>query len=310
MKNADYVVQCMSYLFCVAVIYLQEVIAMERTDKDRKSKNQNKDMYSRVLITQIALSIVAVGIFCFMSKMFPGMKEDYTSLMQWDMSDEAMSAAVYLGEYLSDGKDDGATELTDTTAEDTASKTTEQEIQEETQEITTDAVSIKKTSLEKDVAVQAMASFSDGGMDLYDMPEDYGLSDPEVSDDILCPIESPRYTSYFGYRTNPITGEWSFHTGVDIAADTGTKIRAAYSGKVTKVGEDGRAGKYIFLEHENGLVTFYCHCSEILAVKGANILQGETVALVGSTGWSTGPHVHFEVRKNGEHIDPMKLLEK
>ncbi len=281
---------------------------MERTDKDKKQK---KDLYSRVLVAQIALSAVALGIFSAMSGAFPGVKEDYSALMQWDMSDEAMSAAMYIGEFLSDGKETSAAQTLDSTSAEASEAVAETTSQAVTQ-ITTEAVSVKSTALKKDAdtAVQAMAYVGDIGLDLYDMPEDYGLNDPQISDEILCPIENPRYTSYFGYRTNPITGEYSFHTGVDIAADTGTKIRAAFSGRVTKTGEDDRAGKYIFLEHDNGLVTFYCHCSEILAVKGANILQGETVALVGSTGWSTGPHVHFEVRKDGEHIDPMKLLQK
>lgn len=127
--------------------------------------------------------------------------------------------------------------------------------------------------------------------------------------EITPPIENGRYTSYFGYRINPITDEFSFHTGLDIAAAEGTRIRAAFSGQVTKVGQDSRAGKYIFLTHDNGLVTFYCHCSEILAEENAYIRQGETVALVGSTGWSTGPHLHFEVRKDNIRYNPLWLLE-
>ena len=76
------------------------------------------------------------------------------------------------------------------------------------------------------------------------------------------------------------------------------------------MGEDSRAGKYIFLTHDDGYVTFYCHCSEILAEVGAVIRQGETIALVGSTGWSTGPHLHFEVRKNNIRYNPLYILER
>ena len=121
------------------------------------------------------------------------------------------------------------------------------------------------------------------------------------------PVSGP-YTSYFGARTNPITGVDSFHTGLDIAAAQGTKIKAAYSGVVRKVGEDSRSGKYIYLTHENGVETLYCHCSAVLAEQGASIRQGETIALVGSTGWSTGPHLHFEFHKNGERLDPLPIL--
>ena len=128
-----------------------------------------------------------------------------------------------------------------------------------------------------------------------------------TSQQIIMPVSGP-YTSYFGARTNPITGVDSFHTGLDIAAAQGTKIKAAYSGVVRKVGEDSRSGKYIYLTHENGVETLYCHCSAVLAEQGASIRQGETIALVGSTGWSTGPHLHFEFHKNGERLDPLPIL--
>lgn len=128
--------------------------------------------------------------------------------------------------------------------------------------------------------------------------------------EILPPIEKGRYTSYFGYRINPITGEYGFHSGIDIAAPSGTRIRAAFNGKVIKCGYDSQAGNYIYLSHDDGFVTFYCHCSELLAEKGINVRQGETIALVGSTGYSTGPHLHFEVRKDNIRYNPLWLLEK
>ena len=145
-----------------------------------------------------------------------------------------------------------------------------------------------------------------GGKDVktYEAKTNTSFAPYKVTAAILKPVENGRYTSLFGYRTNPITGEFSFHTGVDIAACQGTAIRAAWNGTVTKVGEDSQAGKYIFLEHNDGFVTFYCHCSEIVAQKGAVIRQGETIAKVGSTGWSTGPHLHFETRVGGVAQDP------
>ncbi|MBQ7118216.1 MAG: M23 family metallopeptidase [Clostridia bacterium] len=127
---------------------------------------------------------------------------------------------------------------------------------------------------------------------------------------ILPPIENGRYTSYFGYRINPISGEYGFHSGLDIAAPERTRIRAAFNGTVLKTGVDSQAGNYIYLLHDDGFVTFYCHCSEIMAEKDSVVRQGETIALVGSTGYSTGPHLHFEVRKDGIRYNPMWLLEK
>ena len=181
-------------------------------------------------------------------------------------------------------------------AETTAPKTT-------SAEKTTEKPSVKKTAL----------SFAKnaGGKDLtnYKPEEKATSSKAETTAPIVRPV-SGSYTSYFGYRTNPITGNNTFHTGVDIAAAEGTKIKAAYSGKVRKVGEDSRSGKYIYLTHTNGVETLYCHCSKILAEEGAVIRQGETVALVGSTGWSTGPHLHFEVHKDGTRLDPLPILKK
>ena len=170
-------------------------------------------------------------------------------------------------------------------------------------EKTTEKASVKKTAL----------SFAKnaGGKDLtsYKPEEKATSSKAETTAPIVRPV-SGSYTSYFGYRTNPITGNNTFHTGVDIAAAEGTKIKAAYSGRVRKVGEDSRSGKYLYLTHTNGVETLYCHCSKILAEEGAVIRQGETVALVGSTGWSTGPHLHFEVHKDGTRLDPLPILKK
>lgn len=150
-----------------------------------------------------------------------------------------------------------------------------------------------------------------GGEDieLYEATEKTSFAPFVTTDTLLTPVENGRYTSLFGYRIHPITGQWSFHTGIDIAASEGTSIRAALKGKVTKIGEDSRSGKYVFLTHSDGFVTFYCHCSEILVSEGMNINKGETVARVGSTGQSTGPHLHFEVRRDGIRLNPLWVLD-
>lgn len=143
-----------------------------------------------------------------------------------------------------------------------------------------------------------------------DTNENTSFSPLFTTSEICPPIKESRYTSYFGYRNNPITGKYSFHTGIDIAAPEGTNIRAAFGGRVLKSGYDSQAGNYIFLSHDDGFVTFYCHCNEIVADVGAYIRQGETIALVGETGFATGPHLHFEVRKDNIRYNPIWLLEK
>ena len=136
------------------------------------------------------------------------------------------------------------------------------------------------------------------------------FSPSAVTVPITRPVEGGRYSSYFGYRNNPITHQYAFHTGLDIAVPTGTAIRAAYGGKVRLVGEDSRSGKYVTISHDDGYETFYCHCSETLVTEGTVVRAGEAVAKVGSTGWATGPHLHFEIRKDGTKLDPLQILER
>lgn len=111
-------------------------------------------------------------------------------------------------------------------------------------------------------------------------------------------------TSPFGFRQHPITGKSDFHTGVDLAVPKGTPIGAAYPGRVVEVGESDIYGKTITLFH-GGFATRYCHCDSIVAKEGMNLRQGETVALVGSTGMATGPHLHFELIIQGKNADPL-----
>ena len=116
-------------------------------------------------------------------------------------------------------------------------------------------------------------------------------------------------TSEFGNRIDPITGERRSHTGMDLAVPTGTPIRAALPGTVTvSTYNRGGYGYYIMIDHGNGLSTLYGHCSQLLASVGRTVEAGDVIALSGSTGRSTGPHLHFEVRVNGERTNPRSYL--
>ena len=99
------------------------------------------------------------------------------------------------------------------------------------------------------------------------------------------------------------------HDGVDIAADTGTEILAFADGKVDYIGESEAYGQYFQLRHSNGVTTFYAHCSELLVQKGEHVKMGEVVARVGSSGNTTGPHLHMEMKKEGRFIDPLPYIE-
>jgi murein DD-endopeptidase MepM/ murein hydrolase activator NlpD len=115
-------------------------------------------------------------------------------------------------------------------------------------------------------------------------------------------------TSGFGWRTHPILGYQRFHAGVDFGADYGTVIYAADSGTVIFAGWYGGYGNAVIIDHGGGITTLYGHSSELYVAEGQTVQRGQAIAAVGSTGLSTGPHLHFEVRENGEPVDPMAYL--
>ncbi len=115
-------------------------------------------------------------------------------------------------------------------------------------------------------------------------------------------------TSQYGMRTHPITGVYKLHTGVDLRAPIGANFIAANSGIVVKVSEDGAYGKMVMIDHGGGVSTLYAHGSEILVQVGQTVHKGDTVLKVGSTGYSTGAHAHFEVRINGSPVNPIPYI--
>ena len=123
----------------------------------------------------------------------------------------------------------------------------------------------------------------------------------------LTPAQGP-ITSPFGYRIHPIFGTMRFHTGVDIGAYYGSPVLASDSGVVIDSGWLGGYGNCIIVDHGGGYSTLYAHCSELYVSYGQSVSKGQQIAAVGSTGNSTGPHLHFEVRINGEPVDPLGFI--
>lgn len=117
-----------------------------------------------------------------------------------------------------------------------------------------------------------------------------------------------RISSYFGYRTHPILKKRKYHSGIDIAAPRGTPILAADDGIVIFSSTNGGYGKMVTLDHGAGISTVYAHCDVLLVSVKQKVTKGQRIALVGTTGLSTGPHLHFEVRKNGTPNDPLSYL--
>jgi len=125
----------------------------------------------------------------------------------------------------------------------------------------------------------------------------------------LSPIEEGWFSSNFGWRIDPFSGQKSFHEGIDFPSDVGTGINAAASGKVIFADVHPAYGKMIEIDHGNGLVSRYAHCSTLLVKEGDLVVRGQRIARVGTTGRSTGPHLHFEVRLNGVPQNPARFLQ-
>lgn len=122
------------------------------------------------------------------------------------------------------------------------------------------------------------------------------------------PVAGSAITSPFGNRIHPVSGRWSFHSGVDYGAARGSSVRAARSGTVTGVGEDEVMGRSVTIIHNGGYETFYAHLDTTTVRLNQEVRSGMIIGTVGSTGISTGPHLHFEVRRNGTARDPVDLL--
>lgn len=124
-------------------------------------------------------------------------------------------------------------------------------------------------------------------------------------------LPAPSYTrisSYYGYRIHPITGTTKMHTGVDFAAASGTKCVAGNAGTVIYSGWYSGYGNTVIIDHGGGISSLYAHNSALLVSKGQKVSKGQQIAKIGSTGNSTGPHCHFEIRINGKHTNPMPYL--
>lgn len=137
-----------------------------------------------------------------------------------------------------------------------------------------------------------------------------GSSSTQYTGGAFCwPSVSTTITSPYGTRTHPITGKVKTHTGLDIGAAHGTNIFAAADGTVLISGwNSGGYGNYVVIDHGGGLTTLYAHCSSLLVSAGQKVSRGQVIAKCGSTGMSTGPHLHFEVLKNGNHTNPWAYL--
>jgi murein DD-endopeptidase MepM/ murein hydrolase activator NlpD len=139
------------------------------------------------------------------------------------------------------------------------------------------------------------------------VPEERQLFLQIVFDD---PVPPGVISSPYGYRHHPLTGVWAFHYGIDLAADFGEPVITAAEGTVARISRDPWLGLSIEIDHAGGYTTRYAHLQETFVSAGTFVERGGTIGSVGSTGFSTGPHLHFEVIHDGDHKNPIRYLQR
>jgi murein DD-endopeptidase MepM/ murein hydrolase activator NlpD len=125
----------------------------------------------------------------------------------------------------------------------------------------------------------------------------------------MYPLNSEgRLTSGYGYRIDPFTGKRAFHGGIDLAVAENTEVVSCGAGKIEKAGYNRTNGNYIIIDHGNKYKSYYGHLARFNVRKGDEVLKGQVIGLSGSTGMSTGPHLHFQITQNGKTIDPLTII--
>lgn len=237
----------------------------------KEEETENVDFITPVIIVQMAVFLIILTVFFgFYKKQtesFKQIKSFYNSIMQKDMTAKELA--------------EGAKSVF---------------------EFLSSPVKMRSDKTEADADYNGA-----GGEDLLKPKENASFSPVFLSADIVKPVEWKRVSSNFGYRKNPVTGEYGFHSGVDLSAPEGTPVKAAFDGVVERATSSEIRGNYIFLKSGN-ITTVYCHCSKLLVKEGERIKAGDIIARVGETGQATGPHLHFELRINGIHYNPEWVL--
>jgi len=169
---------------------------------------------------------------------------------------------------------------------------------------------LEKAINDRDVAEQSYQELLEASRKIEQMirQSQRGQQGPSGTGAMMWPTDVTDITSPYGWRTHPIFGTSRYHSGIDIGADYGDSVRAADGGVVIYADWMSGYGKTVIIEHGNGISTLYGHNSELLVSEGQRVRKGEVVSRVGSTGNSTGPHLHFEVRQNGSPTSPLDYL--
>lgn len=290
-------------------------------------KNKEKDYVMRTVGFQAAVSLIILATVFSISKLNPSLLEKLSgellplitvSLTKKEAEDafKDIREILFTDGALSNKKtdeDDGSGSKT--SEADADIKITESESTDDRSESTSQTQAQEKPDLFSNdgltATVQSVEKTKKISLNLTRDGKSIPASASNLPYSLNAKIYSPlsgKVTSEFGERVHPVYDTDSFHSGIDIAGNTGDNIRCIADGKVIRASYDKWNGHYLEVEHGNGITTMYCHCSKLLVKAGASVKGGEAIAQVGSTGVSTGPHLHFEFRIDGISYNPSYAL--
>lgn len=263
----------------------------DRTYRRNRRNQEPKDVYTGCVLVQIFICLVLISAVFLMKKQQNFFYLDVREMVETKiLSNERIDIQGVMKNVEDVFKD------TKNTIEEGIGglwEVDEESVKKE--EITADETSLRKRMFKSDESLRP--------------PEGASFAPFMVTGDMKLPLKEYTLTSPFGYRTHPITEKLDFHRGIDLAAAEGKNIYASFFGEVSDVGKSNIYGNYIEITHSKNLKTVYSHCKKIIAKKGMKVRTGDRIAVVGSTGISTGPHVHFEVVVDDIYCDPMWIFE-
>jgi len=273
--------------------------------RERTTKKVDSEKKSDYFLIQLILCIAIITLFLFLrffdNAFFENIINDYRKI---DQNSIKISAIVEsFGNFAK-----GQINLVSDEAQDDSAVSTTNPDQEVTNPATTSGYDVTATvPAIDDNRLQTTPPM--GGGDDSNQPLAPAITATKTPVNQLAVPVTGWISSGYGYRTDPITGEYEFHGGLDLAADAGQPIHAAMDGTVIVSKEVEDYGKYLVIQHSTTLKTYYAHCKSLKVKEGKAVRKGDVIALVGSTGQSTGPHLHFEVRINNKRINPGWVLE-
>lgn len=247
-------------------------------------------------LPEYSMCLLKKGIVTNDEEIYQTVKETGVTYYRYYAISEDNEEKTYLASF--DEADETIKKLKDKKSTNASDLTIVEKYETELPELTTTSKAVSSLYKEKKVVTNRVSKYANTGSSNFSTSREITSKKVNLGISLARPV-SGILTSRYGYR-------WGrTHTGIDIGASTGTPIKVAASGTVTFSGWKGSLGYLVVVSHGNGVQTYYGHCSKLLVSAGQQVSQGQTIAKVGSTGRSTGSHLHFEIRVNGSSLNPL-----